>query len=426
MSFKKNILANYLGTGVIALAPVVALPYYLNALGDELWGLVSFITTLTVVFSLLDAGLSQALVREFAAVTGDKIEKKSKLAALLFGFERIYWGFAILAGAVLVLLSDPISSNWLELNSLEPSYAILAVLGAAALMVFQLPGSLYRSLLVGIQSQVTLNKIMVLGVLFKHVGGVLLITKIPFLSTYLIWLVFSVALETFVRAAFAWTALSVKRSSSCWDGDLMRKAFRPALTMCTATILGALTIQMDKIILSGMVSIEKFGYYAVASTVSLGVLQLLYPVVTAITPYAFNFSNKPHDLRVFSFKYLRIVSALIFLGGGLFYLFGANLLIFWLKSEKFAAEVYPILSILLIGTALNFLYTVGYINWFVKAQTTKIMQVNLLSFILSVSLIPLLISKFGVIGASMGWLAINASGLLLSIGWMSTKYINKK
>ena len=66
MTLKRNILANYLGTGVVALAPMLALPWYLAALGPKQFGLIGFIVMLQAVLGLLDAGMSQALVREIA------------------------------------------------------------------------------------------------------------------------------------------------------------------------------------------------------------------------------------------------------------------------------------------------------------------------------------------------------------------------
>ena len=66
MTIRKNILSNYVGMGVVALAPILALPWYLAALGPKQFGLIGFITMLQAILGLLDAGMSQALVREFS------------------------------------------------------------------------------------------------------------------------------------------------------------------------------------------------------------------------------------------------------------------------------------------------------------------------------------------------------------------------
>ena len=98
MTLKKNILANYLGAGTVALAPVLALPWYLAALGPKQFGLIGFIVMLQAVLGLLDAGMSQALVREITIRLDSADGGQRSTASLLFGFERLYWLFALCAG----------------------------------------------------------------------------------------------------------------------------------------------------------------------------------------------------------------------------------------------------------------------------------------------------------------------------------------
>ncbi len=108
MPLKQNILANYLGTGVGAVAPLLALPFYLLALGPRQFGLIAFIVMLQALLGLVDAGMSQALVREFALRANNSQAGRLRSSALLFGFERIYWAFAMAAGLMTVLMADAI------------------------------------------------------------------------------------------------------------------------------------------------------------------------------------------------------------------------------------------------------------------------------------------------------------------------------
>lgn len=417
-SLRKNVLANYIGTGFVVLAPMLALPYYLHALGSSIWGLVGFITTLQAMLSILDAGVSQALVREFATNKQSNQQKQYDLGVLLYGFERLYWIFALAVGFVVFLSTHQIIHYWLKLDSVSADQARIAIYGAAAIFIFQFPGSVYRSLLVGTQAQVLLNTIMTLGSLTRHVGGVLVVLVWPTLSAYLLWQVFSVAIETFARCFYSWRTLQMKRSESYWNMAFMKKMSLPVVGMSGASLLGALTVQMDKIVLSGMVSVEKFGYYVIASTLALGVLQLLYPIVNVAIPYAVNLKDDSNALRKFNFKYAKLVSLMILIFGAVFYAFGIDFLTLWLKSPSIAVQVYELLTILLIGTALNVLYTIGYINWIVKGHLIRVFQVNLISLVVSVVSIPIMVARFGMAGACLGWITINAVGLFFSLGWL--------
>jgi len=421
MSLKKNILANYVGMGVVALAPILALPWYLAALGPKQFGLISFVIMLQAVLGLLDAGMSQALVREIAVRLDGTDGGRQRTAVLLFGFERIYWLFALSAGGVTLLLANMIAGHWLKLDEAHIELGRIAVYGAAAIFAAQFPGSIYRSLLVGAQSQVKLNGIMFGGAILRHLGGVIVVTVWPTLSAYLIWQIIVALLETLARAGAAWATLAIRRSRVRWKIGELRPAWRMVAAMSGATWLGALTVQMDKIVLSRMATIEQFGYYVIAATVAAGALQLIYPLVQAILPRVVQLRAEPSALRQLNVKLLRVIGVTVGLGGLIFSLTGEMLLKLWLRNDQVVGIVYPVLAVLLLGTAMNAFYNIGYINWIAHEKIHRVLQVNAMALLLSVLLIPLLVSWQGPIGAAFGWLMINLIGLVLSLEWLKRK-----
>jgi len=403
------------------LAPILALPWYLSELGPKQFGLIGFIILLQAVLSLLDAGLGQALVRE-VAVRFDKTDRgRYRTASLLLGFERIYWAFALSTGLIVVLLADFIAKYWLTLDGLPITLGQQAVYGAAAIFAAQFPGSIYRSLMVGGQAQVALNGIMASGALLRHVGGVAVVIAWPSLLAYLIWHATITLLETFVRGGFAWSMVRVKRTEVKWDLNELRPVWRFVAVMSGATLLGALTVQMDRIILSRMVGIEQFSYYVIAATVAIGSLQLINPLTQAVLPRAIQLRSDPVGLRRLSFKLAGVICVIVGLAVMTFAVAGKWLLEFWLRNPEVSVQVYPMLAVLLAGTAFNAFYNIGYVNWLAHQKVYRILQVNALSLALSVVLIPLFISSQGTIGAAFGWLAINVVGLVLSLGWLQRK-----
>ena len=418
---KRNIFANYLGAGTVSLAPILALPWYLAALGPKQFGLLGFIVMLQALLGLLDAGMSQALVREIAVRLESVDVGRRSTAALLFGFERIYWLFALCAGCVTLLLADTIATHWLNLAGLPVSVGREAVYGAAVIFAVQFPGSIYRSLLVGAQAQVALNGIMSGGALLRHVGGVIVVLVWPTLHAYLIWHASIALLETLIRGRFAWGTLNVKRNQVKWEIKELRPAWRLTASMSAATLLGVLTVQTDKIVLSRMATIEQFGYYTIAATVALGMIQLVNPLFQAVLPRAVQLRAEPIALRGLNIKLIWLIGLLVALGALIFITVGEWLLNIWLRNPPAVQTVYPILSILLIGTGLNAFYNVGYINWIVHKKIHRVFQVNALNLVLSVELIPPLVASQGIIGAAFGWLASNLIGFVLSLEWLKRK-----
>lgn len=418
MPLKQNILANYLGTGVAAVAPLLALPFYLSALGPKQFGLIAFIVMLQALLGLVDAGMSQALVRAFALRANHTEAGRLRSSALLFGFERIYWAFAMVAGLITVVLAESISSHWLMLNGLPVELGRYAVYGAAVIFACQFPGSIYRSVLVGAQAQVALNVLVLCSAVVRHGGGVVIVLIWPTLHAYLIWQALVALLETLVRGYLAWKTVGVARDQATWRASELYPVLGSVAGMSGAVWLGALTTQMDKMVLSRMVSIEQFGYYTIASTIGMGALQLIYPLFQAVTPRAIQLKADRDALRALYIKLLGVIALVVVIGGLVFVSAGKWLLQVWLGSSALVESIYPVLAVLLVGTTLNAFYNIGYVNWIVYEKIRRVFQVNVLCFFILLTLLPTLVESQGLIGAAVGWLTINLIGLVLSLGWL--------
>lgn len=420
MSLKKNILAIYVATGVIALAPLLAMPWYLSALGPGQFGLIGFVMMLQAVFGLLDAGMSQALVREFAGRLHGKgpLHDEQGAALLLRGFERVYWLLGLVVAGIAMLFSGGIAANWLKLGDVPFALGQLAVQGSAALFAVQFPGSLYRSLLVGAQAHVPLSRLMLGFAVLRHGGGVAVVMLFPGLGVYLLWHAVLALLETGARAALAWRTLSVQRRHLKSPVTIPRPVWRMVAGLSGSALLATLTVQMDRIVLSRMVAIEQLGYYTLAASAAIGVLQLINPLQQAVLPHAVALRDDAAALRRLYWKLCGVIAAISSLAV-LGYLFlGEWLLGIWLHDPVAIAQVRPLLSVLLIGTLLNAFYVIGYTNWIVHGRVRHILRVNLLSCVIAATLIPQWVSWKGTMGATLGWLSINLIGFVLSLGWV--------
>ena len=418
MSLKKNIFANYIGVIGIALAPVLALPWYLETLGSKQFGLVSFIVMFQGLLTLIDAGMSQALVREITVRFDTRCNDQTSTGSLLYGFERVYWIFAIIVSCVTLLFADFIAKHWMNLDGLSINSGKEAIYGAAAIFACQFPGSIYRSLLVGTQKQVTLNSLLLVFTLIRHIGGVIILIRWPILSTYLIWQASIALIETLVRGKFAWKVLNSNPKKYNWNVNELRPVWRMVASLSSVTFLGALTVQMDKLILSRMVSLEQLGYYSIAATVASGVLQLIYPLTQAILPKLIQLKSYPSEIYKINIKLMRLLIFVVGFGTLSFKLIGKWILELWLKNPVTVTEVFPLLTVLLVGTGLNALYNVGYLNWIVHEKIYRVFHVTVLSLVLSVTLIPYFVMWQGTIGAAIGWLLINFIGFMFSCEWL--------
>ena len=242
---RSNIVANYFGMFVSALLPLVTLPVYLNALGPQLWGLVSFVGLFVGMLSLLDAGISQAMVKEFAERIARKTDGSQRVANLLFGYERIYWLFALVISIAVLPFANFIVTRWLDLGGVSNEMGRYTIYAAIAIFFVQLPGSIYRTVLAGIQQQVLLNKLLSIFVIIRHGLGVVLILLWPSLLVYLMWQVACAFCESIVRAIYAWRMTGLPRHKATWDSAEIHTSLKFSLVLACSVLLGVLTMSIE-------------------------------------------------------------------------------------------------------------------------------------------------------------------------------------
>ena len=415
----RNIIANYGGTFIQFVGQIGSLPVYLSLLGPAQFGLVSLVATLQAALGLLEAGFAQVSAKEFSVLTNSTARDYDSVAYYMRRFERIFWGIAIAAGLVTAFMSAFLVEHWLVTNTeLEKELAVYAVLGAAFIFTLQFPGALYRSFLVGSQQQVKLNVINSTGVFVRHGGGIVVLWLHPTLYTYLFWMAFSYGLETLARRIASWKSIHAFPRTLNSKKQNFRRVIKDSLKMFAAILVGTITTQLDKIILSGFIPIEQFGYYAIASTVSIGVISAIQPVIQAMSPLIMQSGKNPEALRLHSVKLAKIITIIVAVFAVSYIFFGYASLAVWLRNVEATEYIFPILSILLVGSALNAYYHIGYYNWLARAQARNIFVVNMFSLLATVIVTPFLIRSVGVLGATFGFVTMNLIGMVFSLGWL--------
>lgn len=415
---RKTIFWNYLGTATSIGLQLLVMPWYLSVLGSTLFGLIQLMLLIQTFSSILDSGISQVLVREVVTQFDKPIVGAKETAQLLFSFERIYLFFssALLLFAFLIPFS--ISRDLIDLVTTSAYTKKTALIYAIALFSVQFPGTLYRATLIGLNHQTSLSKSIFFFSILRHVGGGIIVYFFPSISSYFVWHFFTGLVETISRNRLAWKYLSFNLSTIRFSFSNIKSVFRSVSLISVAVWLGAISTQLDRTILSQMVSIEEFGFYSLASSIALGLLQIIYPLIQAYTPILIKIKNNgPQFYRTSIHVFLIAFSLMLFAFLGFLFV-GKQTLVFWLQNESVGTNVYQVLIVLLIGTLFNSLYSVGYLNWLIFDKVRMMVLTNALSIGFCILTTPLLIKYQGVLGAAFGWVFMNFVGFVFSIGWI--------
>jgi O-antigen/teichoic acid export membrane protein len=424
-SLKKNITANFAGTIWQALMGILFIPLYIKFLGIESWGLIGIFATLQGIFSLLDLGLTGTLNRELARLSVLP-QKEQEMRNLVRTLEILYWSVAAFVGIAIIALSPFIAGYWIKSGSLSSATVEQALVFMGIITAFQMPGGFYSGGLMGLQKQVKLNGINIGVSTVRGAGAVLILWLIsPTIQAFFLWQILTSIVSVFLIGYSLWHALPVSDTKGVFQKVLLHGVWRFAAGMSGITILGIVLTQLDKIILSKMLTLEMFGYYMLAGVVAMSLGRLFTPVFYSIYPrltQLVSINNQEELIRLYH-KSCQFFAVLILPAAIVLSFFSYEVILLWTQNPVTAEKTHLIVSIMIFGTALNGLVNPPYALQLAYGWTKLPFYVNLVSVVLFVPLIILLATYFGAIGGAIAWLVLNMGFILVWIPVMHQRLL---
>ena len=413
-SLRKNIAANFVSSLWAGLMNLALIPLYIRLMGIEPYGLVGFFLTLQSVLALLDAGLGRTLNRELARFSALP-DAAPQMRRLLRTFELIYWGVAFVAGALIMLLSRWIASGWVRPERLSGETVQQAILLMGLAFIAQWPLALYSGGLVGLQKQVSLGVISAAAATLRGGGAVLVLWLVsPTVQAFFIWQICVGLLNTAVVAIVVWRAVG-GTGGARFDVVALRSTWRFAAGVTVISVLASVLTQLDKVILSRMLSLEMFGYYAFAGTTAASLYRFIGPISSAVFPRFAQLVEARDDARLAALYHdVAQLMAVVILPAAIFVAFFSHeVLLLWTRDPVTVGNTHLILSLLIIGTALNGLLNIPYALVLAYGWTRMVIWTNVAAVLILVPLVLVLTRRFGAPGAALGWLAYNTGATLV-------------
>jgi len=425
---KKNITANFVGSIWQALMSLAFVPLYIKFIGIESYGLIGIFAALQVMIGLLDLGLSTTLNREMARLSvlpGREQEMRNLVRSL----EIIYWSVAIFIGIIVMSISSFIAHHWVKAEQLSPQTIEKAFLIMGFAMALQWPASLYKGGIMGLQRQVLLNAINIGLSTMRGAGAVLILWLIsPTIHAFFLWQIVISTINTFILSTSLWRILPSGKTKAVFQKKLLSGIWRFAAGMSGISILALILTQVDKIILSKMLTLEMFGYYTLASMVAMSLSRLFTPIFYSIYPRFTQLVSIDDQtgLKQLYHKSCQFMSVLILPIAIVVALFSYEIILLWTQSPTTAERTHLLVSILISGTALNGIINPPYALQLAFGWTKLNVLTNVIAVIILVPLIIYMTMYFGVIGAASCWLFLNSGYVLFQIPIMHRRLLRKE
>ena len=345
MRTRYNVAASLAGNFWAALVQIAFIPVYIKYLGVEAFGLIGAYASLQALLFLLDLGFTQALVREMARFMGGAITG-TDAGNQLRTVEVIFLALGLLMLCLVGAVASWFAAHWLNVDGLSLQSVALATYIFGFIFLFRWLAGLYRRVIAGLQQTVWLSAC---GAVFDSLRGCGAILVLIFVSaTIEAFLAFQAAVafvEMIVLFRKAWGLLpSPVNPKFCYEA--LRRNWRFSGGFVLLSLIVVLLIHSDRILLSRILSLQQFGYYALASTVAGTLTLLIAPVGSVAYPRLAELVARGNPARL-SLSYHRFAHLVILLTAPwaiVLALFADHLLMLWTGNPTTTSEVGPLIS----------------------------------------------------------------------------------
>ncbi len=269
MTFK-NIVANYIGTGLVGLINIFSLSLYVKWLGMTQWGEVATYLAIMNGLMVLEMGISQIYIAQY--------HKQDAPSNLFLKFRSTLLSL-VLAGS-LVTFTGLLVLSWVisDFPTIYQRWDLLLM--ALGLFGFNLVNNFYYTNLMAVGRQVEQNLRWVSFVLLKNV---LALTMVVFISNlpeiYFLAFLMVAGLELWMNGKTA----QVPLTAFCRWAEIISVVKQSGL-ISLAIGLGVLVFSLDRLVMPSLMTSEAFGIYSAVVTIGLYFLQLQYPITKALFP----------------------------------------------------------------------------------------------------------------------------------------------
>ncbi len=421
---RKNLLAGVISSIWAALIGLAMVPFYLKYLGIEAYGLIGFFITTQSLLQLLDLGLAPTINREVARCSASGNLREA--GGLLHTLAMIYWGMAGAIALILLALAPFIAEFWLRSQSLPLETVTQALMLMGLVVAFRWPVGLYQGALMGAQRMTVSSAISMAMVTLGSVGAVgVLVFISPTIQAFFMWQAIVGLIYAFTIREAAWRIVG-RQGSAEFDMAGLRRIWRFSAGMSGIAVSAIILMQLDKILLSKILSLDDFGRYMLAGTLAAGLYVLLTPVFNAVYPRmsALVAVGDIEKLKVLYRSGTRLLLAVLFPTAIAVAIFSKDLVFLWTGNMELASSVAPVVSLFVIGTSLNGVMHFPYALQLAYGMTRLPLMINTILITALVPVTVFLSVSYGAVGGAAAWAILNTIYVLLGT-WLTHRVLLK-
>jgi O-antigen/teichoic acid export membrane protein len=428
MSIKRNTIANYIGSFYTLFIGIFILPFYLEYLGPEAYGLVAFFTLIQSWMNMLDAGMTPTLGRS-VVIARTNVKGFVELIKLLRSLEILFSLLSILILIAFFLGKEFIATEWFTVEYLEISTITYCITIISIILGIRWVAGLYRSGISGMEQQVWLNKSNVILSSIKNIGALAYLHFVSSdIETFFLIQLIVVLFEFFILMFKFYSLLpSGLKCAFKFYWPEVKSVIPFAAGIAYTSWLSIVVTQLDKLLLSKALTLSDFGYYSLIALVAGAIGQFSGPVKAAILPQMTMFYKK-NQLNNFVNMYCnasQFVAVIVFPVTAVIACFGDTLLFAWTGDQKLAVWGANILTLLVIGNGILAIEAMIYHMQFAFGKLKVHVIGSTVSGFIQIPIIFFSVFYYGAEGAAVSWFVYRLCYFLIWSAYVHSLYLPK-
>lgn len=417
----KNTIINLIGMLLPLVVGLIAIPFAIKGLGDELFGALTIAWTIIASLTLLDFGIGRAATKYASeSVRNGKVYQVNDIFWSAIGINTL---LGLVGGLTFYIFLPYIISNYLNITQANLQETRNAFIVIAFLIPFLLITNSLKGILGAAQRFDLINFITI------PVNALSFI--FPIFSVYGFSLTHIMIAIIFVRilATIGYYFLTIKIFPSAALPTIpatstIKKLFSYGSWITISSILNPILVNMDRFFIGSILSMKILTSYAAPMEAVQRMRFLPNSLMVTLFPeFSEGISSNNQNLKRQLFgKSIKIILGSCGIISMSLFAFSNEIIFYWLGAE-YVEKSGTVLSIISISILFNFIALVPstFLQGIGRPDLTA--KFHVIEALFYVALLYFLIKHFGLIGAALAWSIRVIADFFLLFLW-SGKFLN--
>lgn len=407
---KLGILISYLNIILHAVIGFAYVPILLYYIGKSEYGLYQLIGSFIAYFSIMDFGLTAAVVRFYTKYKSlhDTINMENILAIAMRAYAVITCLLFVIGVGVYIYLPN-IFANSMSLTEIESAEDLFLLL--LFNIVVTISTMIFRAVINAHERFLFLKGLETVQLVFQPILVVFVLQQYPSAITVAVVQTVLNLILVIARIYYCFNRLHIKIKYHYWDGELFKEFKKLALSVFAVTLIDQIFFKTNQVILGVVSGTAAVAVYSVSSLIYMNYMSLSTAISGVYLPHITEMIAKNSPASSLSDLFIRIGRLQYFLlalvASG-FVIFGKQFIQIW-AGDSFG-DAYFITLLIIIPFTVDLIQNIGLAIMQAQNKYDFRAKVYFLMGIFNLCLAIPLAMKYGGIGCAF------ATGLAMFLG----------